>query len=307
MDVTRQRTLRNRISCAGIGLHSGLPVAMTLHPALPDTGIVFRRTDVAESESLVRASRESLSGSKLCTTVANEFGTSVATIEHLMAALAGCAVDNVLIELDGAEVPIMDGSAEPFVQLLENAGMVEQDVPRQVVRVLKRIEVTDGVSSMVIEPDTDFVIDFEINFKNTMVSRQCRSYRDQDASFKDDIGKARTFGFAEDADALRSAGFARGGSLDNAVVVDGAKILNVGGLRYDDEFVRHKVLDCIGDMYLVGGPLMGKITAIRSGHALNHQLLAALFADPDAWVAEDTMPGVSDPEPAPEMLAAATA
>ncbi|MBT3396249.1 MAG: UDP-3-O-acyl-N-acetylglucosamine deacetylase [Alphaproteobacteria bacterium] len=307
MDVTHQRTLRNRISCTGIGLHSGLPVAMTLHPALPDTGIIFRRTDVAESESLVRANRESLSGSKLCTTVANEFGTSVATIEHLMAALAGCAVDNVLIELDGAEVPIMDGSAEPFVLLLENAGMIEQDAPRQVVRVLKRIEVTDGVSSMVIEPNADFVIDFEINFENTMVSRQRRSYRDQDASFKDDIGKARTFGFAEDADALRSAGLALGGSLDNAVVVDGAEILNVGGLRYDDEFVRHKVLDCIGDMYLAGGPLMGKITAIRSGHALNHQLLVALFADPDAWVTVDAMPSVSDPQAAPEILAAASA
>jgi UDP-3-O-[3-hydroxymyristoyl] N-acetylglucosamine deacetylase len=307
MDVTRQRTLRNRISCTGIGLHSGLPVAMTLHPALADTGIVFRRTDVSDSESLVRARRESLSGSKLCTTVSNEHGTSVATIEHLMAALAGCAVDNVLIELDGAETPIMDGSAEPFVLLLENAGTVEQDAPRQVIRVLKRIEISDGVSSMVIEPDANFVIDFEINFENTAVARQRRSYRAQDASFKDDIGPARTFGFAEDADALRSAGFARGGSLDNAVVVDGSEILNVGGLRYDDEFVRHKVLDCIGDMYLAGGPILGKITAIRSGHALNHQLLVALFADPDAWVAEDAMPSLTDPQAAPEILAAATA
>ena len=311
MDVTRQRTLRNGISCTGIGLHSGLPVAMTLHPALPDTGIVFRRTDVSESESLVRARRESLSGSKLCTTVANEHGTSVATIEHLMAALAGCAVDNVLIELDGAEMPIMDGSAEPFVLLLENAGMVEQDAPRQVIRVLKRIEVSDGVSSMVIEPDSDFVIDFEIHFENTAVARQRRSYRAQDASFKDDIGKARTFGFAEDADALRSAGFARGGSLENAVVVDGAEILNVGGLRYDDEFVRHKVLDCIGDMYLAGGPMLGKITAIRSGHALNHQLLVTLFADADAWVAENAMTFTANPElsqeASTEVLAAATA
>ena len=296
MEVTRQRTLRDRISCSGIGLHSGLPVAITLHPALPDAGIVFCRTDVSESKSLVRARRESLSGSKLCTSVANEHGTSVATIEHLMAALAGCAVDNVLIELDGGEMPIMDGSAEPFVLLLESAGMVEQDAPRHVIRVCKRIEVSDGTSSMVIEPDNDFVIDFEINFENTVVACQRWSYRAEDASFKDDIGKARTFGFAEEADALRSAGFARGGSLDNAVVVDGAEILNVGGLRYDDEFVRHKVLDCIGDMYLAGGPLKGKITAIRSGHALNHQLLVALFADPDAWVAEVTMALTTNPE-----------
>ena len=306
MDTTRQRTLRNRISTAGIGLHSGLPVAMTLLPALPDTGIVFRRTDVDAGQSLVRARRENLSGSQLCTTIANEGGTTVATIEHLMAALAGCAVDNLLVELDGGEVPIMDGSAEPFVLLVENAGVIEQDAPRQIIRVLKRIEVVDGDRSIVIEPASEFVVDFEINFDNPAVARQRRSYEAQDASFKDQFGKARTFGFIEDADALRSAGFARGGSLENAVVVDGSEILNDGGLRYDDEFVRHKVLDCIGDMYLAGGPMLAKITAKRSGHALNHQLLVALFADPDAWAAEDAISVDSAPL-AEEILAAATA
>ncbi len=305
MNTTRQHTLRNRISCTGVGLHTGAAVSMTLHPALPDTGVVFRRTDVAASDSQVPARWENLSGSMLCTSIANAAGTTISTTEHLMAALAGCAIDNALVELDGPEVPIMDGSAEPFVRLMECAGMVEQAAARRVIRVLKDIEVFDGRRRATIEPSGDFVVDLEIDFKNPAVAQQRREYRALDFSFKEEFGRARTFGFAEDASALRSAGFARGGSLENAVVVDGTKILNDGGLRYDDEFVRHKVLDCIGDMYLAGGPLMAKITGVRSGHAMNHQLLRALFADPDAWAIEDALPAGFGPDA--DLLAAATA
>lgn len=305
MNTARQRTLRNRISCTGIGLHTGAAVAMTLHPALPDTGVVFQRTDVAAEHSQIPARWENLSGSLLCTSIANGAGTTISTIEHLMAALAGCAIDNVLIELDGPEVPIMDGSAEPFVRLVECAGMVEQAAPRRVIRVLKEIEVFDGARRAAIEPSSDFVVDLEIDFQNPAVAQQRREYRALDFSFKEEFGRARTFGFAEDASALRSAGFARGGSLDNAVVVDGTKILNDGGLRYADEFVRHKVLDCIGDMYLAGGPILAKITGVRSGHAMNHQLLRALFADPDAWAVEDALPAGFGPNA--DILAAATA
>lgn len=303
MDTTLQSTLQHPISCTGIGLHTGAAVSMTLHPALADTGVTFRRTDVAAAAADVPGRWENLSSAELCTTIANAAGTTVGTIEHLMAALAGCAVDNVLVELDGPEVPIMDGSADPFVLLAECAGMVQQDAPRRVIRVLREVAVFDGLRRVSIAPDDDFVVDVAIEFDSPAVARQRCEFRSHDASFKEDFGRARTFGFAEEAVALRSRGLARGGSLENAVVVDGAEVLNAGGLRYEDEFVRHKVLDCIGDMYLAGGPMLARVTGVRSGHALYHRLLRALFAEPDAWAMEDAMPASQRPEA--ELVAAA--
>lgn len=282
-----QRTLKNRISCTGVGLHTGVSVSLTLHPAPADTGIVFLRSDVANGIARVQARWDRVCASTLCTTIGNEFGTSVMTIEHLMAAFAGCGIDNAFVEVNGPEVPAMDGSAHPLVLLMECAGTVAQESPRRVLRVLHPVEVVDGDRMAALRPAHEFRIDFEIDFDHLPASahgvHQRRSFRGGERSFRAEISRARTFGFAHEVDAMRANGFARGGSLDNAVVVDGDKILNQGGLRYDDEFVRHKILDCIGDLYLAGTPMVAHVVGLRSGHAVTHRLLRALFADKSAW------------------------
>ena len=277
----RQRTLKSSIQCTGTALHSGGKVTMTLHPAAPGTGIVFRRTD-ASDRALIPADWRHVTETRMCTTV-GENGTSIATIEHLMAALCGCGIDNALIEIDGGEVPVMDGSSEPFVFLIECAGIVEQDAPRRAIRVLKPVTVRDGTRSASIVPDESFSVSFAIEFDNTAVARQECSFRLINGTFKSEICRARTFGFLDELDDMLAAGLARGGSLDNAVVVSGDRILNEGGLRYTDEFVRHKVLDSIGDLYLAGAPILGHFYGNQSGHALNNRLLRALFADASAW------------------------
>jgi UDP-3-O-[3-hydroxymyristoyl] N-acetylglucosamine deacetylase len=280
MATASQQTLKAAIGCRGIGLHSGCKVAMTLHPAPPDTGIVFRRTG---SPVGIRANWASTIDSPLCTVLSNGEGLRIATIEHLMAALAGAAIDNAIIELDGAEVPIMDGSAAPFLFLIECAGVVEQDAPRCAIKVLKPITITDDGASAALTPDHGFSMSFEIDFDNPLIRRQeiCLVF-DAD-TFKTELSRARTFGLLDDVDRLRAAGLVRGGSLDNAVVVGRDQVLNIGGLRYSDEFVRHKLVDAFGDLYLAGGPLLGAFRGERSGHAHTRRLLAALFADRDAW------------------------
>jgi len=277
----RQRTLKSSIQCTGTGLHSGGKVTMTLHPAAAGSGIVFRRTDTGDG-SLVPADWRHVTETRLCTTVGRN-GTSVATIEHLMAALFGCEIDNALIELDGGEVPVMDGSSEPFVFLIECAGIVEQDAPRRAIRVLKPVTVRDGARTASLIPDDSFSVSFSIEYDNTAVARQECSFRLINGTFKSEICRARTFGFLDDLDEMLAAGLARGGSLDNAVVVSGDRILNEGGLRYTDEFVRHKVLDSIGDLYLAGAPILGHFYGNQSGHGLNNRLLHTLFADASAW------------------------
>lgn len=278
-----QRTLRNTISCSGKGLHSGVRVQLTLQPAPVDTGIVFQRTDVTEAKSLVPARYDNVSEATLGTTITNEHGIKVATIEHLMAALCGCGVDNALIALDGPEIPIMDGSAEPFVFLIECAGLIDQDALRRYIRVKKPVRIEQGNGFAEVSPAENFAIDLEIDFNNPVVARQSGRFDFNDTSFKNTICRARTFGFAEEVINLQAMGFARGGSLDNAIVVDKDRVLNEDGLRYDDEFVRHKVLDCIGDIYLAGHYLLGHVHGYRSGHKLNNMLLRALFADKAAW------------------------
>ena len=279
----RQKTLKTSISCTGIGLHSGQKVAMTLRPADAGAGILFRRTDVAAAEADIAASWRNVVDTRMATTLGNPAGKTVSTVEHLMAALAGCGLDNAVIEIDGPEVPVMDGSAAPFVFLIECAGVVEQEAPRRAIRIDKAISVGDEKRFVSARPDEVFNISFEIDFESAAMTRQALSLRLVNGTFKTDVARARTFGFAHEVDALRKAGLARGGSLDNAVVISGDTVLNGDGLRYADEFVRHKILDCVGDLYLAGAPIIGRIDALRSGHSLNHRLLCELFADDEAW------------------------
>jgi UDP-3-O-[3-hydroxymyristoyl] N-acetylglucosamine deacetylase len=275
-----QQTLKTAIGCRGIGLHSGCKVAMTLHPAPPDTGIVFRR---AGSAAKIHANWANTIDSPLCTALSNGEGWKISSVEHLMAALAGAAIDNVVVELDGPEVPVMDGSAAPFLFLIECAGSVEQDAVRRAIKVLKPVSViADGASAMLV-PDHGFSMGFEIDFDNPLIRRQVISLVFDADTFRTELSRARTFGLLDEVDQLRAAGFARGGSLDNAIVVGHDHVLNIGGLRYGDEFVRHKLLDAFGDLYLAGGPLVGTFCGVRSGHRHTRRLLAALFSDSEAW------------------------
>lgn len=275
-----QQTLKTAIGCRGIGLHSGQKVALTLRPAPPNTAIVFRRTD---RPAEIRADWGHTVETPFCTTLSDDAGTSIGTVEHLMAALAGAEIDNVIVEVDGPEVPIMDGSSAPFLFLIECAGIVEQQAARRAIKVLKPVSVIEDGATAALYPDRGFAMSFEIDFDNPMIRRQALSLPVNPETFGAELSHARTFGLLEEVDRLRQAGFARGGSLDNAVVVGRDQVLNAGGLRYDDEFVRHKLLDALGDLYLAGGPLIGRFRGVRSGHSHTRRLLAALFADGDAW------------------------
>jgi UDP-3-O-[3-hydroxymyristoyl] N-acetylglucosamine deacetylase len=281
--IIRQKTLKNAIGCSGIGLHTGAKVTMTLTPADEDTGIVFKRTDISGGQATIAADWRNVTDSQLCTAIGNDDGITISTIEHLMAALAGAGIDNAVVEINGPEVPIMDGSAAPFVFLIECAGSTEQAAARQAFLVKKRVVVSSGDKQASLSPGLGFTVGFDIDFDSPAVRQQELEFDLVDGAFKSDLARARTFGFEHEVSAMRAHGLLRGGSLDNAVIVSGAKVLNESGLRYTDEFVRHKVLDCIGDLYLAGAPLIGHFRGSRSGHKMNHQLLAALFADPNAW------------------------
>jgi UDP-3-O-[3-hydroxymyristoyl] N-acetylglucosamine deacetylase len=280
-----QRTLKTSISCTGIGLHSGAKATMTLRPAETNTGIVFRRIDVAGGGALIPAHWANVSDTRLNTCIADADGVGVHTIEHLMAALAGMGIDNALIDINGPEVPVMDGSAAPFLFLVECAGVVEQAAPRRAIKVLKRVVVEDGDKFAMLVPGREFSVCVDIDFAAPVIGRQRCVLSISPGVFKSEISRARTFGFEQDVAAMRAAGLGKGGSLDNAVVItsDGEKVLNEDGLRYEDEFVRHKTLDAVGDLYLAGGPLLGHFHGVRTGHDLNNRLLRKLFADRSAW------------------------
>ena len=279
----RQRTLRQSIACTGHGLHSGAKVKLSLHPAPADHGIVFRRIDVPAAKAEVPARWDSVADTRMCTSLANAAGTVVGTVEHLVAALAGYAVDNCLVELDGPEVPIMDGSAEPFAFLIECVGLVDQDAPRRAIEILRVVKNGDDRHYATLAPAAGTNLSFEIDFENAVVARQRLSLNLRDGTFREELARARTFGFAHEVEQLRRMGLARGGSLDNAVVIAEDRILNREGLRFPDEFVRHKLLDALGDLYLAGGPILGRFHGHRAGHALNNQLLRALFANQANW------------------------
>jgi len=284
--VLSQTTLKGAIHCTGVGVHSGARVSMTLRPAPAGSGVSFVRTDVRGRDPVVPARWDAVADTRLCTVLANADGVSVGTVEHLMSALAGCGVDNCVVELDGPEVPIMDGSAAPFVFLIECAGVAEQASPRMALRVLKPVSVADGGRSASLAPADEPSFAMEIDFASAAVARQRYRVALRDDAFKREIARARTFGFLHEVEAMRKAGLARGGSLENAIVISGDRVLNEGGLRFADEFVRHKILDGIGDLYLAGGPIVGAFLGVKSGHALNNRLLHALFADPSAWAWE---------------------
>lgn len=293
-----QTTVRNKVSCEGIGLHGGKLVRMTINPAPADSGIVFKRLDVDAAHSLVPARFDAVCETNLGTKIKNKYGVTVATIEHLMAALWGTGIDNAVIELDAAEVPIMDGSSEPFVFMLECAGVAVLPVSRKTLRVLKSVEVRDGDSFLRISPNKEgevgLLLNIEIDFRHALIGKQVATYDFREASFKQSVSRARTFGFEHEVNALRSMGLALGGSLDNAVVIGRDSILNQDGLRYDNEFVRHKALDLVGDIFLAGLRIDGVIDSSRPGHAINNSLLHKLFADETAYVVEnaDAMPSV---------------
>lgn len=282
-DNTAQTTLKASIDCSGIGLHSGERVGMTLCPAEPDTGIVFRRIDLKNGARDIPARFDAVCDTRLCTTLTNDHGSRVATVEHLMAAFAGCGIDNAIVELDAPEVPVMDGSSEPFVFLIECTGTTRQKATRRVLRVNRPVAVVEGAARAALEPADGFTIGLDIEFESRAIGRQELFLEVTPDAFKDQIARARTFGFLHEVEAMRKAGLGLGGSLENAVVVDGDRVLNEDGLRFEDEFVRHKVLDCIGDMALAGNPLWGHLRGRRCGHAINNRLLRALFSDKDNY------------------------
>ncbi len=275
---SNQQTIRKSFSLDGIGLHTGKKVKITVEPAKVNNGIKFIRTDLIK-DNIVPALWSNVSSTNLCTTISNEKGVSVSTIEHLMSSLSGMHIDNANILINNLEVPIMDGSSLPFVEELENSGMEIQEIPRKIISVKKKILVSNNDSYAKITPNKQFSIDFEIDFESQLVSKQACQLQLINGNYKTDVSSARTFGFEKDVDYLQANGLALGGSLDNAVVVGEKNILNKEGLRFTDEFVRHKILDSIGDLYLAGKPIQGYFYGSKSGHFLNNQLLRELFSD----------------------------
>ena len=281
--MIRQRTLRNSIKATGVGLHTGDKVLLTLCPAPVDTGIVFRRTDLNPVAEI--PARADLVGETTLSTCLIHGDARVSTVEHLLSAMAGLGIDNAYVDVTAPEIPIMDGSAAPFVFLLQSAGIVEQHAAKKFIRVRKDVTVTDGDKTASFLPLEGFKISFGIDFDHPVFKHRAATTEIDfsTTSFVREVSRARTFGFVEEIEYLRSKGLARGGSMDNAVVIDDYKVLNHGGLRYDDEFVKHKVLDAIGDLYLLGYSLIGEYRAFKSGHALNNHALRTLIANKDAW------------------------
>jgi len=281
--MLKQRTLRQAISTKGVGLHTGARVEIVLQPAPADSGIVFRRTDLPVPVS-IPARADCVGDTRLSSTLAGN-GATVSTVEHLMSALAGLGIDNLRVDIAGPEVPIMDGSAMPFVYLLQSAGVVEQNAPKRFIRVTAPVEVRDGDKWARFSPYAGYRLDFAIDFPHPVFGSENKHVVIDFAlhSYVKEVARARTFGFMQDVEAMRAAGLALGGSLQNAVVLDDFRVLNAEGLRYDNEFVKHKVLDAIGDLYLLGRPLIGQYTAFKSGHGLNNALARALLARPEAF------------------------
>ncbi len=279
-----QTTLKSAISFAGNGLHSGKPVRMTIHPASAEYGIWFRRTDVLDRDPMVPARWDAVDPAPLCTRLFNSAGVSVSTVEHVMAALAGCGVSNALIEIDGPEVPILDGSAAVFVEGIVARGLRLLRAPIRAIRVLETVEVSDGYGIARLDPSETLEISFEIDFEDAAIGQQRKSLRMSNGAFVRELCDSRTFCRLADVEAMWANGLAKGGVPgENAVVVDGDIVLSPGGLRHDDEPVRHKMLDALGDLALACGPILGRYTGSRAGHALTNQLLRALFARPQAY------------------------
>ena len=279
-----EHTLAGPAICAGVGVHTGQRTRLSIRPAAPGAGIVFVRTDVKDRDNRVPVSGEAVVKTQLGTVIANAAGVEVSTIEHLMSAMCILGIDNAVVELDGPEVPIMDGSALPFVQLLDRAGFRRQEAPQRYIEVLEPIMVDEGDGkTAALLPCDRFEMFFEIEFDSDVIGRQSIDVVMDEETYRREIMSARTFGFVEDVEKLRAIGLARGGSLENAVVIDGDRILNPEGLRYVDEFVRHKALDAVGDLYVLGAPLLARFEGRKAGHGINNALVRALLARPEAW------------------------
>jgi UDP-3-O-[3-hydroxymyristoyl] N-acetylglucosamine deacetylase len=278
-----QHTLRAPALFAGVGVHTGAYTRVSVRPAPVDTGIVFLRTDVVDRDNRVPATGEAVCKTQLGTVIGNAAGVTVATIEHLMAALVMLGIDNAIVELDGPEMPIMDGSSEPFVRILDRAGKRGQNAPRRFIEILQTVAVVDGDKRAALKPADAFEVAFEIRFPTAVIGRQAIDLPMDERAFRRELADCRTFGFLHEVEALRSMGLARGGSMDNAVVIEGDRVLNPEGLRRSDEFVRHKALDAIGDLYVLGAPLLGRFEGELAGHAINNALVRALLARSSAW------------------------
>ena len=281
--MIKQRTLKNAIRATGVGLHTGEKIYLTLRPAPLNSGIVFRRVDLPEPIE-IKADPLHVTDTRMSTTLEQD-GARISTVEHLMAAFAGLGIDNAIVDVTAAEVPIMDGSAGPFVFLLQSAGIEEQSAAKQFIRINKPVRIEDGDKWVSLEPWDGFKVSFSIDFDHPSLrkSTQTACVDFSTTSFVKEVSRARTFGFMRDLEMLRAAGLARGGGMDNAIVMDNFRVLNEDGLRYEDEFVKHKVLDAIGDLYLLGHPLIGSFSAHKSGHALNNKILRTLLQDQSAW------------------------
>lgn len=289
MTGDRQTTIARKVSCAGIGVHSGARARLTLLPAAVNTGIRFVRTDAPHGQGEILAHAECVSDTRLGTTLSNPFGVSVAVVEHLLAAIAGLGIDNLRVEIDGPEVPIMDGSSSVFYELMMLAGLKTLGAPRRRIRILETVEVRDGPKRASLSPSDNDVLTLRarIEYEDPAIGVQQMALRLAPGMFARDLAFARTYGFARDVEMLRSMGLARGGSLENAVVIDENGVMNPEGLRIEDEFVRHKMLDAVGDLMLAGGPIAGNYDAVQPGHSLNNRLVRALLASPTAWCWEE--------------------
>lgn len=279
----RQRTLAGSTVFAGVGVHSGQRVRVALRPAPVGHGVVFVRTDVTDRDNRVRAFAENVASAQLNTEIRNAAGVSVSTIEHLMAALAALGVDNALVEMDGGETPIMDGSAQPFIDILDQVGLLQQEASRRFIEIVERVDVREGDKWASLSPAADFQVAFELQYASAAIGAQRIDLAVTEQSFRSELAAARTFGFVHEVEALKAKGLAKGASLDNAVGLEGDRVVNPEGLRMEREFVRHKALDAVGDLYTLGAPLIGRFESVKGGHALNNALCRALLNTPSAW------------------------
>lgn len=280
---TNQKTLIKSVKCSGVGLHTGIEVMMRLVPAPVGTGIVFKRVDIEGKDQNIKAQFDNVTETRLGTTISNQDGVKVSTIEHLLSAIYAYGLDNLYIEIDGPEVPVMDGSAAPFMFFIECAGVKTISAPKEYIRITKTVRVSEDDKFAELKPSEEFKMNFDIDFESSAIGQQALSLTFSHHFFKIEIARARTFGFAHEVEMLRNMGLARGGSMDNAIVIEDGKILNKNGLRYNDEFVRHKLLDAVGDLSLAGKTIIGEYTAYKSGHDLNNKLLRAVF-EQEAYV-----------------------
>jgi UDP-3-O-[3-hydroxymyristoyl] N-acetylglucosamine deacetylase len=278
-----QHTVRTPALFAGVGVHTGAYTRVSVRPAPIDSGVVFVRTDVTDTDNRVPVAPETVCKTQLGTVIGNAAGVTVATIEHLMAAFVMLGVDNAVVELDGPEMPIMDGSSLPFIRVLDRAGLRLQDAPRRYIEILETVEVVEGEKRAALKPADGFEVAFEIRFPTPVIGTQAIDMAMDEQTFRAELADCRTFGFLQEVEALRSLGLARGGNMDNVVVIDGDRVLNPEGLRRPDEFVRHKALDAIGDLYVLGAPMLGRFEGELAGHAINNLLVRALAARPSAW------------------------